>query len=207
MTEQQHFTYTIPTSPEEISLSKWITFEGLATTPDIDQLFLQNKMIELFCDVPMRHVNKLKQNEIDEILHHLNATLNAKPTLYTTFEFGGLKYGLIPSFDKDITAGELIDLDSYLQKKDFISLMSILYRPITFERNDSYLIEPYNGTHQLFKEAPFHYLTGVLAFFLTIYEKLSRHILAYTEKEMKRMNALASLHQINSPKSIPGMSS
>jgi len=199
MTEQQQFTYTIPTSPDEISLSKWITFEKLTTTPDIDKLFLQNKMIELFCDVPMKHVNKLKQNEIDEILHHLNAVLNTKPTLYTTFTFGGHKYGLIPSFDKDITAGELIDLDSYLIKKDFISLMSILFRPITFERNDSYLIEPYNGTHQLFKDLPFHYLTGVLAFFLSIYEKLNQVILAYTEQEMKKMNALASRHRINLP--------
>jgi hypothetical protein len=29
-----------------------------------------------------------------------------KPELVTTVEFEGVKYGLIPDFDKDITAGE-----------------------------------------------------------------------------------------------------
>jgi hypothetical protein len=42
-----------------------------------------------------------------------------KPELVTTFEFEGVKYGLIPDFDKDITAGELIDLDKYLELKLF----------------------------------------------------------------------------------------
>jgi hypothetical protein len=43
-----------------------------------------------------------------------------------------VKYGLIPDFDKDITAG-VIDLDKYLELKDYSRLLSILYRPITKE--------------------------------------------------------------------------
>jgi hypothetical protein len=49
-----------------------------------------------------------------------------KPELVTTVEFEGVKYGLIPDFDKDITAGELIDLDKYLELKDYSRLLSIL---------------------------------------------------------------------------------
>jgi hypothetical protein len=36
----------------------------------------------------------------------LNDTI-IKTKLVTTFEFEGVKYGLIPDFDKNITAGEL----------------------------------------------------------------------------------------------------
>lgn len=59
MTEKQHFTYTIPITPDEIPLSKWITFEELATTPDIDPLFLESKMIEIFCDIPSQYIKQL----------------------------------------------------------------------------------------------------------------------------------------------------
>jgi hypothetical protein len=41
---------------------------------------------------------------------------------------------VLPDFDKDITAGELIDLDKYLELKDYSRLLSILYRPIIKER-------------------------------------------------------------------------
>jgi hypothetical protein len=43
------------------------------------------------------------------ILGYLNEILSEEAKLVTTFEFEGMKYGLIPDFDK-ITASELIDL-------------------------------------------------------------------------------------------------
>jgi hypothetical protein len=67
------------------------------------------------------------------MLGYLNEILS-KPELVTTVEFEGVKYGLIPDFDKDITAGELIDLDKYLELKDYSRLLSILYRPIKKKR-------------------------------------------------------------------------
>lgn len=193
------FTYTIPTEPADIPLSKWVQFEALASTPDIDSIFLQSKMLELFCGIPFKHINKLKQTEIDEILSHLNAVLNIKSSIRTSFVFDGLEYALIPSFDKDITTGELIDLDNYLQKKDFISLMSILYRPMTIKNGDMYQIEPYNGTHQRFKDLPFDYFTGALSFFLDLYNELSLLTQVFTKKQMEKVTQLASQHKINLP--------
>jgi hypothetical protein len=38
------------------------------------------------------------------MLGYLNEILSSKPKV-TTVEFEGVKYGLIPDFDKDITAG------------------------------------------------------------------------------------------------------
>jgi hypothetical protein len=90
-------------------------------------------MLEIFCNVPTEYSTKLKQVEVDEMLGYLNEILS-KPELVTTVEFEGVKYGLIPDFDKDITAGELIDLDKYLELKDYSRLLSILYRPIKKKR-------------------------------------------------------------------------
>jgi hypothetical protein len=90
-------------------------------------------MLEIFCNVPTEYSTKLKQVEVDEMLGYLNEILSSKPELVTTVEFEGVKYGLIPDFDKDITAGELIDLDKYLELKDYSRLLSILYRPIIKE--------------------------------------------------------------------------
>jgi hypothetical protein len=82
-------------------------------------------MLEIFCNVPTEYSTKLKQVEVDEMLGYLNEILSSKPELVTTVEFEGVKYGLIPDFDKDITAGELIDLDKYLELKDYSRLLSI----------------------------------------------------------------------------------
>ena len=43
MTKKQHFAYTIPTFADEITRSKLITFEALATTKDIAPQFLDRK--------------------------------------------------------------------------------------------------------------------------------------------------------------------
>jgi hypothetical protein len=79
-----------------------------------------------------------------------------------------VKYGLIPDFDKD-TAGELIDLDKYLELKDYSRLLSILYRPITKEERGLYQIEPYESTHTKFLQVSYNILLGFI-FFLSLYQ-------------------------------------
>jgi hypothetical protein len=63
--------------------------------------------------------------EVDEILGYLNEILSSEAWLVTTFEFEGMKYGLIPDFDKDITALNWLNLDKYLELKDYSRLLSI----------------------------------------------------------------------------------
>jgi hypothetical protein len=106
--------YTIPTTQDEITLEQWMKFEKIASQEDIEQDFYRNVCLKssvMFNE----YSTKLKQVEVDEMLGYLNEILSSKPELVTTFEFEGVKYGLIPDFDKDITAGELIDLDKYLE--------------------------------------------------------------------------------------------
>jgi hypothetical protein len=105
-----------------------------------------------------------------------------KPELVTTVEFEGVKYGLIPDFDKDITAGELIDLDKYLELKDYSRLLSILYRPIIKEERGLYQIEPYESTHTKFLQVSYNLLVSVLSF-LSLYQNSFK--LKFTQKVMK----------------------
>jgi hypothetical protein len=43
--------YTIPTTQDEITLEQWMKFEKIASQEDIEQDFLQKRMLEIFCNV------------------------------------------------------------------------------------------------------------------------------------------------------------
>jgi hypothetical protein len=187
--------YTIPTTQDEITLEQWMKFEKIASQEDIEQDFLQKRMLEIFCNVPNELSTKLKQVAVDEILNYLNEILSQEAKLVTTFEFEGVKYGLIPDFDKDITAGELIDLDKYLELKDYSRLLSILYRKITLEKGGLYQIEPYESTHTKFLQVSYNILVGVLSFFLTLYQKLVQATLKFTQKEVMKMKMKDTIYQ------------
>jgi hypothetical protein len=189
--------YTIPTTQDEITLEQWMKFEKIASQEDIEQDFLQKRMLEIFCNVPTEYSTKLKQVEVDEMLGYLNEILSSKPELVTTVEFEGVKYGLIPDFDKDITAGELIDLDKYLELKDYSRLLSILYRPIIKEERGLYQIEPYESTHTKFLQVSYNLLVSVLSFFLSLYQKLVQVTLKFTQKEVMKMKMEDTIYQEN----------
>lgn len=173
-TKKLEISYIIPTTKKDIKLKDWMKFEKIVREQDIEPDFVQMKMLEIFCELSNEYSKKLKQEQIDEILHHLNNVLGTKSELTQTFTFNGKKYGLIPDFDSDITAGELIDLDNYLVSKDYDRLLSILYREITFESNGLYQIAPYISTHTDFQELQYDILDGVLSFFFGYVRKTRR---------------------------------
>jgi len=196
--------YTIPTKKEEITLNQFIKYEEVILDETTSLEFKQNRIIEIFTTVPFDHVNKLHQTEIDTIFSHLNPILSHQPELHKTFIFKGLKYGLIPNFSKDLLAGEFIDLDVYAEQKKWLEVMSILYRPITFERRGQYLIESYTGSHTNFKDLPFHYFTGVLSFFLSLFDTLATLTQKYTEVQLQQL--VTSHSRVNSKVDITAMS-
>lgn len=179
-------SYSIPTSKSDILLEDWIEFEKIVNEEGIEQDFLQKRMLEIFCKVPSQYSMKLKQKEVDEILINLNKVLTDKPELKTTFTFNDIEYGLIPNFDNDITAEELVLLDRYLQSKDYTRLLSILYRPITKKSKGMYQIDPFTESHTDFSKLSYEVLEGVISFFLLLYEKLTTAFLKYTQKMVKK---------------------
>ena len=106
-------------------------------------MFLQQKMIEIFCNISLKEVLNIKHSSIIKIISHLNKLFEQKPKFKTTFKRGDLKFGFIPQLD-DITFGEYVDLDSTLTDWETMDkAMGVLYRPITLEQSHKYIIEKY----------------------------------------------------------------
>lgn len=181
--------YTIPTKKEEITLNQFMIFEQVNSDIETTDQFKLYRTIEIFTSIPFDYVSKLKQTEIDGILSQIKPLLNHQPQLYPSFNYKGVKYGLIPDFSKDLLAGEFIDLDVYTEQKRWLEVMSILYRPITFERKGQYLIEPYLATHTDFKDLPFHYFVGVISFFLNLFNSLADLTQRYTEEQLQMLTS------------------
>jgi hypothetical protein len=75
--------------------------------------FVNQKTIEIFCDIELKDVARIRIADIDSLLSHLNTLLQAKPKLTRTFKLGVYEFGFIPKLE-DITSGEFIDLENYL---------------------------------------------------------------------------------------------
>jgi hypothetical protein len=93
-----------------------------------------------------------------------------------------VSFGMIPSLD-EMTFGEYVDLENFMSDWDNMhKAMSVLYRPITFNKNGKYLIEDYDGTDkywEVMKDAPVNVALGAMVFFYRLGKKLSKYTMDY----------------------------
>jgi hypothetical protein len=178
---------TVPTDINEIKLEDYIRFEQ-GNKEDADSEFIVHRLINLFCGVRMRDAMKIPLQEAEEIAEEIAEVLQQDKPLQRTFEFKGVKYGMIPSLS-DISLGEYVDLEEFLKDtKTLNKAMAVLYRPITKQYKDIYDIEAYEGTGDradLFKEMPLGIATAATLFFYNLSNELLRAFPLYslTEKE------------------------
>ena len=180
----------VPDSLKEITLEQYQKYEKLNTEDNKDTTFLQQKMVEVFCDLNLKDVASIKYKSVQEITKHLNKIFNVKTELITTFKLGDKEFGFIPMLD-DITLGEYIDLDTYLAEwANMHKAMNVLYRPIKFKKGNKYNIEDYKETDntELFKHIPLDVVMGSLVFFWNLNKELLQTTLRYLNKEAKKMN-------------------
>lgn len=101
---------------------------------------------------------------------HLNGIPETKRFL-RKFELGGKAYGFIPDWE-EFTAGEYIDMESYLADfwENAERVMSILFREITYDSGKRYTIAPYTAKEdsEPFLELPADIVSGTLLFFWSI---------------------------------------
>ena len=136
---------TIPEKLNEITLGQyqqWLKVaEGKEITP-----FLQQKMIEIFCNVTLKQVLMIKASDVDTITNDIAKVFEEKPKLVTMFKLDEVEFGFIPKLD-EMTFGEYIDLDSYLPKWETMhKAMTVLFRPVTYKKKEKYLISDYEGS-------------------------------------------------------------
>lgn len=160
-----------------------------AESPELVNL----KALEIFCGLTLKEAYGLKVTDFNFILDHLNNLFEQKTPLIQRFRLKGtddveVEFGFMPKLE-DITAGEFIDLDSYLGDwKNMHKAMAILYRPVVFEKKGRYLIEEYEGSDKyayIMEDMPVDIAIGAMVFFYRLGNELSRHMIASLEKELK----------------------
>ena len=154
------------------------------------------KSIALLCNTTPFVVKKMAYKDLLEIMDIVKKMIDTEPKkedFRKVFTFKKEEYGFCPNLS-NITTGEYIDLESYC-KEPIVNLhiiMSILYRKITFKRNERYAIEEYNPEEfkeELFKDCPMDIALNCLGFFLTLGEqlaKISHSYLVAQEKKLQR---------------------
>jgi len=132
----------IPNSLSEITLGQYKRFLKIQKNETEDR-FINAKMIEIFCNLDLKDVVRLKLRDTNDIISVLSELFNEKPSLVSKFKLNGTEYGFHPELD-DLLLGEYIDLDNFIGDWDNMEkAMNVLYRPILVSLKNKYSIEEY----------------------------------------------------------------
>ena len=176
----------IPEELSDITLGQYQKFAKINTGENESTSFLLHKMVEIFCNIDLKDIAKIKYTYVNNIVSEINKMFNVKTSLIPIFKMGGIDYGFIPKLD-DITLGEYIDLDNTLGDWETMhKAMSVLYRPVKFQKGHRYQIEDYTGMEnaERMKNIPLDVVMGSLVFFWSLRNELLKNTLKYLSKEM-----------------------
>ena len=165
---------TVPKDLSEITLDKYKHYLDISSK-NKDDKFLQAKMIEIFCNISLKDVYRLKYNDTLEITSILTEMFDQKPALVKRFKIDNVEYGFHNSLD-DLTLGEYIDLDTYIGDWDNIEkAMNVLYRPITGKFGSKYSITEYDAKDNIqILQMPMDAVTSSIFFFYRLGLDLSK---------------------------------
>lgn len=178
----------VPTSLSEITLEQYQKFERVNTEENQDTNFLMHKMVEIFCNLDLKDVAKIRFNYVKSILNDLNGLFVTKDDLIPTFTLKGIEYGFIPALD-DMTLGEYIDLDENFSSWETMhKAMAVLYRPITMKSKDKYQVEEYKGADlaETMKQMPLDVVMSAMVFFYRLNNELLQTTLNYLSQEFPK---------------------
>ena len=179
----------IPTSLNEIPLKHYQEFRKVVEGSN-DEMFISEKMVQLFCGIELKDVVKIKASDLTDLVQHFNKLFEEKQGFINRFTLGGVEFGFIPDLE-NISWGEYIDLESNLSSWDTMhKAMAVMYRPIIKTKKEKYEIEEYisSATYaEVMKFAPVNIALGASLFFWTLGSELLTALADYLEKEVKKM--------------------
>jgi len=184
---------TIPTNLNELKLFQYQKFLAIAKDNE-DEEFLQQKMIQIFCDIELKDILKMKYKDINDITSSLNKMFTQNHTFINRFKLDGIEFGFIPNLD-NISFGEYTDLDTYITDwNNMHKAMAVLYRPIIKKGiNNTYKISEYKGTEQyaeIMKDIPLDVCLGAVVFFYNLGNELLKATIHYLENNQEVQNIL-----------------
>ena len=182
-------TINIPESLSEITLAQYQKWLKINESNEDDN-FLKQKMVEIFCNIPLNEVLSIKANDINNIVEDINTIFLLEPKFKDRFIYNGVEFGFIPKLD-DMSFGEYIDLDTYLPDwQQMHKAINVLYRPIKYSKKEKYLVEEYESADKYdMKNVSLDIVFGSLVFFWNLKRELLNHILKY----------LANQEEVNLP--------
>lgn len=184
----------IPTSLSDIRLEQFVLFNKLMKESQ-DENFIQLAMVTIFCDVSVEDAKNIVAKDFTEIVNDITKVLSQQPRFIQRFIHDGKEYGFIPNLD-EITAGEYIDLESFLRDEEtYNKAMSVLYRPILNKRKDLYNIEEYKGSHTEFNTLNLEIVLGSMLFFWNLSNELLIAMRGYLAQPKNRTLLEAALAQ------------
>ena len=181
-------TLTVPNELSEITLmdyNKYLKVIDANEGDDYSEVFMHQKILEIFCKVPLIEAVEYKLSDVRKIVNIITTTLNKQPELVRTFKIGDTEFGFIPKLD-DMTFGEYVDLDSNLGDWDnMYKVMAVLYRPIKHKSGDKYLIDDYKGDlyYDAMIHTPMDAVISSMVFFYNLGKELSVAMTNYLEEE------------------------
>ena len=188
----------IPTSLSEIKLGQYIKFLSIVEQNEASD-FLQDKMIQIFCNVELKYISQFKRKQIIDIVSIINNLFGTIPALKNRFTLNGIEYGFIPNLD-EISQGEYIDLENYFNEpKDLNKAMAVMFRPIVTELKDKYTIEPYEGSivyAEKMLDAPLDVVLSARVFFYHLGNELLKSTLTYLE-EKPQIQTILNKHNLD----------
>jgi hypothetical protein len=190
----------IPENLSEVTLYQYQKFEKLISNNEPSD-FVNQKTIEIFCNIELKDVARIRIAEVSDILNHLNNILQEKPKLTNTFKLGKYEFGFIPKLE-DITSGEYIDLEGYLSDTQTLhKAMAILYRPIRSKTKDLYTIEPYTKDSQemaeVLKYMPLDIALGSMLFFWTLLTDCVNGLADFIQNEAEQSEQVKNILEKN----------
>ena len=190
---------TIPENLNEITLYQYQRFEKLIKDNEPSE-FVNQKTIEIFCNIDLKDVARIRIAEVSEILKHINELLQHKPKLTTTFKLGVYEFGFIPKLE-DLTAGEYIDIENYLGDVQTLhKAMAVLFRPIKHKSSKLYTIEEYESSDkysEVLKYMPLDVALGCMLFFSTLLNDCVIGLTDFIQKEAEQSEQVSKLLEKN----------
>ena len=173
----------VPTSLSEVTLGQYQKFLKIAED-NPEGNFLNAKMVEIFCGIPLSDSYKLKMSSVAAIIDILNELLSQTPKRVEQFTMNGVQYGFIPDLD-EMSLGEYVDLDGNASDWNNMHVaMNVLYRRIKIKKSGKYNIVDYNVENpEKMKDMPLDAAIGSLFFFYNLGMELSKHTILYSSNQ------------------------
>lgn len=177
----------VPDSLREINLEQYQKFEKIDNVDNKNTNFILHKLVEIFCDLNLKDIIKIKWTSVSKIANSINGLFEKDHKLIKTFKLNDKEYGFIPSLD-DMTLGEYIDLDNSVSDwQQMHRAMAVLFRPVTYKKGDTYLIQDYEVTDaNEYKDMPLDVVLGSLFFFYNLRNELLHTTQSYLKLEMSK---------------------